>query len=57
MDISGGIGELWLRDYSGYPNTIITEQEEYKDFVYIVESYNRSNDMVDFDIEILAYPN
>lgn len=27
MMIYGGIGELWLSDYSNYPNTIIKEQE------------------------------
>ena len=26
MDIRGGIGELWVKDYSSYRNTIIEEQ-------------------------------
>lgn len=23
MDIKGGIGDLWVKDYSNYPNTIM----------------------------------
>jgi hypothetical protein len=52
MVLSGSLKELYLIDYSRYPNTIIQEQENYEEFSRHLMKANleEEKNMLEFDI-------
>lgn len=54
--MSGRLEEMWVGDYSDYPDTIYQERERYMQVCYLVESNGHSRDMLEFGVKLVEIP-